>query len=123
MSDPIDRQAAIDAIRMYPNDLFSQITAIEELPPERIKIISPELELHIRESNHWKPTLQRWISCDEKIPDAPFRVLVQLTNSWMVTAYYEESEWRFVSNEFCGIENEEVVAWMPLPEPYKEGKA
>ena len=38
MSDLISRQAAIDAICDYTDDLFNQITALEELPsaqPER----------------------------------------------------------------------------------------
>jgi len=32
MSDTIYRQAAIDAVRNYPDDLISQLTAIEDLP-------------------------------------------------------------------------------------------
>ena len=64
---------------------------------------------------------QEWIPVDEKShPDTPERVQVQLDNGWIITAYYEESEWLSVPD--CGkpIEDRWIEAWKPLPEPYKE---
>ena len=39
MSDLISREAAIDAVRNYPDDLISQLTAIEDLPSVEPEII------------------------------------------------------------------------------------
>lgn len=38
MSDLISREAAIDAVRDYPDDLISQLTAIEDLPSAQSEI-------------------------------------------------------------------------------------
>ena len=39
MDDSISRQAAIDAVRNYPDDLISQLMAIEALPSAQPEII------------------------------------------------------------------------------------
>lgn len=64
---------------------------------------------------------QRWIPCSDRLPKAenymPKRVIV--TTSWkkVYVANYCVDHW-----EICDIDYKlsSVVAWMPLPEPYKE---
>ena len=73
----------------------------------------------LRKLTPYKP--QEWIPCEKKLPDTPVRVQVQLDNAWIITAYYDEGKWYAVPE----IDNENnpvdgVLAWMPLPEPFKE---
>lgn len=96
--DTISRQAAMDAICDYTDDLFNQITALEDLPSAQ-----PE---------------PQWIPVTKKAhPDLPIRVQVQIDNGWIITAYYQECEWLSVPD--CG-EPLQVEAWRELPEPYTE---
>ena len=69
---------------------------------------------------------QRWIPCSERLPDDTtyenHLVVVYCTKSGTVdVGWYEaffKKWWRLEPDEeTC----EEVVAWMPLPEPYKGG--
>ena len=72
-------------------------------------------------------TKDGWIPVEERLPEerkevlAQFVVRVRHTN-WQVdeaiyihTLYYEEGHWK----SFNGIPNGKVVAWQPLPNPYK----
>ena len=108
MSDLISRQAAIDAlIEWYgcePSDIGAFEDIIENLPSAQ-----PE---------------QRWIPCSERLPE---------DNSDILVAYVEKDEKRIAPvNYGCGtwfdclfnkvLDQVGVLAWMPLPEPYREGK-
>ena len=61
----------------------------------------------------------RWIPCSERLPSKSgwYFVTVQGVErvSDMVWYYHESHEWNGVS------ETQKVLAWMPLPEPYKGG--
>ena len=48
----IMRQAAMDAVRDYPDDLISQLTAIEDLPS-----VEPEI-IRCKDCNNWDTTWQ-----------------------------------------------------------------
>lgn len=58
----------------------------------------------------------RWIPVEERLPDGDELVLI--TTSWdsVEIAHHFKNEW--VCDEF-NLEDAEVTAWMPLPEPYK----
>lgn len=60
-----------------------------------------------------------WIPIEVDKPDEGVRVLIQLDNGWMVTAYYEDNQWYPVPDWGEDMHNEWVEAWMPLPEGYK----
>ena len=67
------------------------------------------------------PSAQRWIPCNDRLPEGDTRVLCCTLNKKgvpnIVLGYYipESGCWA------CGM-NSNVVAWMPLPEPYEEEK-
>ena len=77
-------------------------------------------------------TLQppKWIPVSERMPEVSDHYLIQYSRhicpDEMAVAYYsvEEAEldenytWEFKPFADC----KEVIAWMPLPEPYREGK-
>lgn len=62
----------------------------------------------------------QWIPCSEKDhPDLPVRVQVQMTNGWIITAYYQDGEWLPVPNCEDAIHDEWIEAWRSLPEPWR----
>jgi hypothetical protein len=73
------------------------------------------------------PTRKEWISVSEKLPENAFGCLVTVEEDDI----YGEPQ-RVIYPEFVGYDGEtwndadgepisfEVIAWMPLPEPYRE---
>ena len=65
-----------------------------------------------------------WIPCSERLPEEGAVVLVSLEEdedwSWVRLVregYYDEGYWFDTDGAHYGLE---ILAWMPLPEPYKE---
>ena len=79
---------------------------------------------------------QKWIPCSERMPEiCGLKVLLTVENGYgqksvctAFTNYCHEGKFMFLTNEkgYCKprgsalIESWKPVAWMPLPEPYKE---
>lgn len=110
MADLIDRQAAIKAIEDLQDcyngfsDTYDKtciIGVLEELPSAQ--------------------RTGRWIPCSERLPvienNSAKKVLV--TTSWgsVYEAYYCVDHWEINDIQY---KLTSIVAWMPLPEPYKE---
>ena len=106
MSDLISRQAAIDVV----NGIDSYFTKyIKELPSAQ-----PE---------------KRWIPCSERLPDdveigEEYPTVVFCTSDGAVYVggyeHYLGGKWWYMDT--WEDEAKGVIAWMPLPEPYKEGE-
>ena len=71
-----------------------------------------------------QPTIEerKWIPCGERLPEEKREVLVSTKDGYLNIAFLEtlstgDFEWTDVI-EYFQIPN--VIAWMPLPEPYKE---
>lgn len=109
MSDLISRQAAIDEINKltYPSSLTDVKYVLTKLPSAE----------------------PRWIPVTERLPKEPFGCLVTVWDTDLRT--YEDFEnllpyfvgwdgeqWNDADGDQCPFE---VIAWMPLPEPYKGG--
>ena len=79
------------------------------------------------------PTIEpepEWIPVGERLPEKDGHYLVNVKNGWFpknVIAIdllrFEDGKWKY----YFGFENDDfedfedpVIAWMPLPEPYKE---
>lgn len=60
---------------------------------------------------------QRWIPCSERMPDPFVEVLVSDVDGDVRIAYFENLFSAWWSDRYGRIE---VLAWMPLPEPYRE---
>ena len=58
-----------------------------------------------------------WIPCSERLPKKDEQVFVYLFNDLPHIAWVCEGRW--YTEEFILNEDEEPVAWMPLPEPYQ----
>lgn len=66
------------------------------------------------------PSAQQWLSVSERLPEKKDEVLV--TTSWgdVCMAWCDNGKWRAeYINEY---DDDEIVAWMPLPEPYASQK-
>lgn len=65
----------------------------------------------------------RWIPCSQKRP-AHRQAVIGCDKTGYVTRYEYDAEdppcWVDDHEEF--FQEDEVVAWMPIPEPYMEGK-
>ena len=67
----------------------------------------------------------RWIPTSERLPKNPGRYLTYIVNKhdtnyrYIMTCEYVESDlWCWFPDDECASDN--VIAWMPLPEGYKE---
>ena len=120
MSDSVDRQAAIDAINSYFGFDGEYGSAVQEII-------------------NGLPSAQQWIPCSEKLPERIIDGNVETVQEFFVTVKerWPGEEWIYHTDiaEFPGDyiddiwqtyndwrEGQEVhvIAWMPLPEPYKE---
>ena len=103
--DLIERQAAIDAMSESLKRVFPEHRQIAEKCLNVLPSAQPE---------------QRWIPCSERLPDE-FEVLCCDDRGNMLIAHPFEcgdSDTGYsAESEECYMYN--VVAWMPLPEPYR----
>lgn len=114
--DPISRQAAIDALKeWYDGMIVSSFRGIEKTI-RALPSVQPE---------------PHWIPVTERLPEDGAVCLVTFpTGTVMTSSWHEDTEY---NNGFDmilhGISSDPddnrvinygVIAWMPLPEPYKE---
>ena len=130
---PIDGDALMDVINCNCYPVQHDMTSIE-----------PGMTcVGILQAIQEQPTIEpepRWISCEDRLPDAPLRKtgneedfewfeseqvlicdrygLIHVAN--LVKDYiFNEIYWSATDDD--ELRGEEVKAWMPLPAPYKEG--
>ena len=70
----------------------------------------------------------QWIPCSERLPEEPYGCFVTVWDTNPITmdefenilpyfVGWDGEQWNDADGEQCPLE---VIAWMPLPEPYKE---
>ena len=65
--------------------------------------------------------LTGWIPCDERVPEKDIDVLVDLGDESPVIARRSERDGdKWINSSTGNIIYFNVIAWMPLPEPYRE---
>ena len=114
-NDTISRQAAIDVVWSVVWSLGLQPSAIDALLNGLKGLPSAQPE-------------QRWIPVSERLPEEPYGCLVTVWDTNPVTmdefenilpyfVGWDGEQWNDGDGEQCPFE---VIAWMPLPEPYAE---
>ena len=61
-----------------------------------------------------------WIPCSERLPDVEADVLLSLRSLDVYTGFMSNTEGHFYVDGEGYVEFENVLAWQPLPEPFKE---
>lgn len=146
MNDLISRQAAIDALNDGAEFLRRVLDDADIVGAERAKY---EWGLGLIESYIYDmkelPSAQQWIPCSDRPPEDLEEVNVTWVNHdpepyydfvkdkpFTATAVYYKEKWYWYSSTCADILAEygrnpneeiddgiEIIAWMPLPEPYK----
>lgn len=62
---------------------------------------------------------EKWIKTAYQLPKQYERVLVTTCDSYVEIGYYSGNNLWTVGEGF-DYETDEIIAWQPLPEPYKE---
>lgn len=69
-----------------------------------------------------QPTVGEWIPCSERLPEESGKYLGQLDWGNITDIYFSKKWQKWNAHDSQEPKHAiEVVAWMPLPEPYKEG--
>lgn len=128
MDDLIRRQDAFDALRRKGDEILpggilrsTVYEMIESLPSAKPELYQWQVEMVKAFMDALNPD---WILCSKELPPDDRTVLVTLKwseDDYEVTLgeYWHDSP----SSKGWGTYEGHVIAWMPLPEPYKDGDA
>ena len=136
-SDLISRQDAVEAVNNYCTSLMDIKRAICALPSAESTGAMDEAIRHYIEEGYMQPVKKtgEWIPARERLPDPGETVLVFMPNNkqaWEEQRCIEfgrisgrkDGEWEWLNESACDYwerAHGEIVAWMPVPEPYKGG--
>lgn len=107
--DCISRKEVLDYLDKMPSELTSdgrrmvRRRTLEEYISDTLPPVTPQQT--------------RWIPCSERMPEDNIHVLCQFTLSGMGECYLAHGVFHVVGGLVMTCN--EVIAWMPLPEPYK----
>lgn len=70
------------------------------------------------------PSAQQWIPCDERLPDGGGKYLISVIDGIRHITTVAKYQPRYKTWDMTGKRSHwRVIAWMPLPEPYREEEA
>lgn len=117
--DLIERRAAIDAILADKIDAIS-LKVMTALGDGRLALtLNDACDRHIRDIEKLPSAQpeQRWIPCSERMPEE---------SGWYIVTVEDETDthlrWFSMLHGFEWDEKDNTIAWMPLPEPYKDAQ-
>ena len=127
MDDTVSRKAAIDALRAIKHGLWEIDIPSPTVPEyvehhEQIKNMMEIVDGWIKRINE-EPATNRWIPIREQMPSNDREVLLQFRYN-QAAGFWNSLNWETCAGDgyYNTIEDFEgqPIAWMPLPEPYKE---
>ena len=90
----------------------------KEIPLYTGKIKRIINELSDEYKSNLSGNLTGWIPCSERLPEEKDDVLVWKDDMHSIARFNKPTK-SWYSNDFPFDESDEVIAWQPLPEPYK----
>ena len=123
MSDLISRQDVIDAVTKYCTkyDLRKLLADIEVLPSVEQAQTTLDDVSNAYENGYkqGKFETQQWIPCSERLPNGGHNMLICRKDGTVGEGCYHSiiGEWSQFRWNVSGVKD--VIAWMPLPAPYK----
>ena len=115
MDDLISRQAVYNVLDKMPvrgfrkeGETIHGLISLSQVNSAIINLPSAQPEPH-------------WIPCSERLPELDVYVIA--TTQWheiTMACRIGDGEW-FINEGGSNAYDDDVIAWMPLPEPYQEG--
>jgi hypothetical protein len=125
-TDLISRQAALNAIDTWDKfgcDPDGKLVSYDD-DNHYVPYVHYDDMIHVIKHLPSAQPEPQWIQCSERLPEARRSVILSTKNwtgegcYWETTAHHVVWKgYRWNATYWDG----EVIAWMPLPEPYKEG--
>lgn len=104
------KERSFDEMIAYFNRRVSEMDIAQDYKIELLGMVTALGYKH-------EQTARRWIPCSERLPEDETAVLVCTEDEFMYLAERTCGHWEEITG-FCSVDD--TVAWMPLPEPYKE---
>ena len=105
--------------------LIEKLKSYEDagLGPEEIPVLLDRLERATEQWNIWCDAYQKdisvWIPVVDRLPKAKEDVLICTKSGWILIGWYGPNGQRWhITPADAGITREDIVSWMPLPEPF-----
>lgn len=101
----------IEKLRYKANNIKAKIE------PEFFNEVADMLEKQIGKDINVTSKNDGWISIDDRLPEDNVRVLIYVEWNCILIALRRNGEW---NGHWENYEDDDVLAWMPLPEQYKK---
>ena len=125
MSDLIDRQEAIEHCKKrLLESAYNNVQVVCDVSYTMQEIADNRIENWLKEL----PSGQQWIPCSERLPEYYCEVIVTVKEKYEYEKeyrYYTDIAEHLEGDDWCTFndwdegQDVEIVAWMPLPEPWK----
>ena len=123
----------------FNDGLRAAVIVLEDLPSAQPKPITVNIDHELTPYEYEKlrkdmanapimllPSAQKWIPCSERLPEdveigEEYPIVIFCTKDNTYCGFYE-NEYRnwWTAPEDTRVDISDVIAWMPLPEPYRE---
>lgn len=113
----IDEKKLIEDIHEYFKRHIDNIYC-KDADGDKTVILNFNADIHRIVEN--QPKVGEWISCSERLPEDSRDVILTTRSSVVGVGCFTASDGKWVQWYSGGGILVDVIAWMPLPEPYRE---